>query len=180
MSGNIYALEPLLLAHLRASCPSVQIIAGISDALALKSASQIVNQRPNPVVDSTGAGSARYGGAFVYPRADFFGIAQAGSSSEGGCAIKMQGWMILVATRNQVRLDQVNNNEPCASRQDNGLLCPEVIAAMEAFRWTPATWPGAPARLRLQEVPTGLPASVFPDANGLYVTAFCFETEAVE
>lgn len=178
MSGNLYALEPLLLAHLRANCPSVQIVAGIADAVALKSASQAVNERPNPIVDSTGAGSVRYGGVFVYPRANFLSVMQSGSSSEGGCAIKMQGWMLLVATKNEMRLDTVINDESCASRQDNGLLCPEVIAAMESFRWTPASWSKARPALAMQEVAAGLPASVFPDTNGMYVTAFCFETEA--
>lgn len=174
---NLYALEPLLLTHLRATCASVQFIAGVVDPAAIRAAAQFVNERPNPVAGANGAGSARFGGVFVCPAADFNDIENSVTSTEGACDVTMQRWLVLIATKNQRKFEQANNDEPCDSRMDNGLLCAEVIPALAAFRWSPTEWPQARPRLPLRRAPTGLPSNVFPDENGLYITATAWRTE---
>lgn len=174
--NNLYELEPLLLAHIRAQCSLVHLVAGVPDAAAVRMNAQYVNERPYPVAGANGLGTAKFGAVFVCPALDFNDIENVGETSEGNCSITHQRWLVLVATKNQRRMNEAGNDLPSASRQDNGELAAQVITAMHGFTWSPAGWPTLRV-LRLNRAPTGLPANVYPDENGLYVTALAYTTE---
>ncbi len=176
MMDNLYALQPLLVGYLLAQVPSLHFAAGVADAQSVRGNSKVVNAAPNPITTAGGLGTPKFGAVFVCPAPDFNAIEGASSTSEGGCRVTRQRWMLLVATINVTRLEQANNGEANPAVMANGLICAQVLPAMERFRWSPSGWP-ALKRLSMTRVPTGLPANIFPDENGLYLTAFAYETE---
>lgn len=166
---NLYELEPLLLAHVRAHCPAVHLIAGVADAAAVRENAKFVI--------AEGVAGAAHGAVFVCPHPDFNGIERVDHSSDGGCEISEQRWLLLVATKNARSVENAYNDQSANARQSNGPLAAEVINAMTIFGWSPADWPSGRPRLRATRIPTGMPANVYPNENGLYITALAYRTE---
>lgn len=173
---NLYALQPLLVSYLLAQVPSLHFAAGVADAQSVRGNSKVVNAAPNPITTAGGLGSPKFGAVFVCPAPDFNAVEGMSSTSEGGCRVTKQRWLLLVATLNVTRLEQANNGAANPAVMANGVLCAQVLPAMERFRWSPSGW-HASQRLTMSRVPTGLPANIFPDENGLCVTALGYETE---
>lgn len=173
---NVYGLEPKLLAHIVASCPSVGFTCGLADGFALAAVAQHVENNPPPIEDN-GQGQNKYGAVFVMTAPDFHGVL---SETSEGCSFDRQRWMLLVATKNDRNVDAVLDGDALEARQTNGPLVGEVVQAMAEFRWravddaTPHPW------REMKRVPVSGVPGIAPNEYALFVTVLMYETEYLE
>jgi hypothetical protein len=169
---NYYALEPIILARLRAACPSVADIQGVPDLWAIRELSQNALATTNPH-SLTNTNGQKHGGAYL----TFWGEDVAEARKD--CDRAHQTWVIAVcAKKHQAMRTGVE------ARQEDGALVDQVLAALRGWDYAsqlPAPHNGGRRFLKRVTVPVNRHQLTEPMAsdNGLVTTLLAYQASDI-